>query len=46
MYIYIYCNSLMVSLQLFADTDKDGYLCSRYRDTRDAHETEEDFQQT
>jgi hypothetical protein len=34
-YIYIYvcmCNSLMVSLQHFADTDNFGHLCSHYGD--------------
>ena len=40
-FVYIY-NSLMVSLQLFADTDKDGNLCSR---NRDAWDFEEDYKE-
>ena len=31
-------NSLMVSLKLFANTDKDGYLCPHYREARDLEE--------
>jgi hypothetical protein len=32
----------MLSLQLFANTDKDGYLCSRNRNEDDSKEFEDD----